>query len=126
MLLAALKPEKSKVGDAATGAPCPSRRRPIDLVHLARQTCGDRALEADVLGMLGRQLDTLMRRLDGAREEDRRQIAHSLKGTARNVGAFRLADSAERYETALRDETALAQLRLEAEAVSSFARSLID
>lgn len=125
MLLAALKPEKTKVGDAVAGAQCPSRRRPIDLVHLARQTCGDRALEADVLGMLSRQLDTLLRRLDGARDEDRRQIAHALKGTARNVGAFRLADCAERYETALCDETALAQLRREAEAAASFARSLI-
>ncbi len=95
-------------------------------VHLARQTCGDRALEADVLGMLSRQLDTLLRRIDGARDEERQQIAHALKGTARNVGAFRLADSAERYESAPRDATALAQLRLEAEAAASFARSLIE
>ncbi|MBB4001827.1 MAG: Hpt domain-containing protein [Aurantimonas endophytica] len=126
MLQAVLKARKAGAGETVGGTQCPSRRRPIDLVHLARQTCGDRALEADVLGMLSRQLDTLLRRLDGAREEDRRQIAHALKGTARNVGAFRLADCAERYETALRDPAALAQLRREAEAAASFARSLID
>ena len=126
MILAALKAEKAETGDKPAASQCPSRRRPIDLVHLARQTCGDRALEADVLGMLSRQLDTLLRRIDGARDEERRQIAHALKGTARNVGAFRLADSAERYESAPRDATALAQLRQEAEAAASFARSLIE
>lgn len=125
MLLLARRAQKEKTGDAGEAVQCPSRRRPIDLVHLARQTSGDRVLEADVLGMLGRQLDTLLRRLDTAPDEDRRQIAHSLKGTARNVGAFRLADCAERFESATSDAAALAHLRREAEAAADFARSLI-
>ncbi|HEX2019355.1 MAG TPA: Hpt domain-containing protein [Aurantimonas sp.] len=126
MLLAPRRKGDEKAGSAGEAVQCPSRRRPIDLVHLARQTSGDRTLEADVLGMLGRQLDTLLLRLDTAPAGERRQIAHALKGTARNIGAFRLADCAERFEDAVGDAAALAHLRQEAEAAAKFARFLID
>ena len=40
--------------DNAKG-PCPSKVRPIDLVHLAKQTMGDKTLEIEVLQMFARQ-----------------------------------------------------------------------
>ena len=87
----------------ATGRPggeecAPSRGRPVDLVHLARQTMGDRDLEAEVLGMFARQVDAARGRLAAAGEDERRSLAHTLKGTARSVGAFALADCAAGIE----------------------------
>ncbi|MGO7580788.1 Hpt domain-containing protein, partial [Rhizobium ruizarguesonis] len=35
--------------------PCPSKVRPIDLVHLAKQTMCDKTLEIEVLQMFARQ-----------------------------------------------------------------------
>ncbi|MEX6506666.1 Hpt domain-containing protein [Jiella sp. M17.18] len=103
---------------------CPSRQRPIDLVHLARQTAGDRTLEVEVLGLLIRQIELVGRRLDDSGVEESRQIAHALKGSARNVGAFRLADAAGRFEQRLADPVALSELRRELAAAAAFARTL--
>lgn len=78
-----------------------SRRtsRPVDLVHLARQTGGDKALEEEVLHMFLRQANLLARDLSGkTTTEARRRLAHTLNGTARAVGAFEVAALAERIE----------------------------
>lgn len=80
------------------GAGCPSRGRPIDLVHLVRQTLGDEALEQEMLGLMIRQIQLVSARIDLATEAERRQIVHALRGAARNIGAFLLADAAEAFE----------------------------
>jgi HPt (histidine-containing phosphotransfer) domain-containing protein len=74
----------------------------IDLVHLSRQTLGDSKLEAELLRLFDRQAETFLSRLDtetkphqGAKRAD---LAHMLKGSARAVGAFTLADAVERFE----------------------------
>ncbi|MCB8837472.1 Hpt domain-containing protein [Aurantimonas sp. VKM B-3413] len=103
---------------------CPSRHRPIDLVHLARQTAGDRALESEVLGLLVRQIELAERRLEAIGTEDGRQLAHALKGAARNIGAFRLADAAERFELEMREPEALDALRRELAETAHFARTI--
>lgn len=76
-----------------------SFERPIDLVHLARQTLGDRALEREVLELFVVQARSVLARLEAAKEERARlDLAHTLKGSARSVGAWRVAEAAEACE----------------------------
>ncbi len=89
---------------------CPSGRRPIDLVHLSAQTCGDRLLEREVLILLKAQLEGAGARLMAADLETRALLAHALKGAALNMGAFPLAESADVLEAAPGDEERLADL----------------
>jgi HPt (histidine-containing phosphotransfer) domain-containing protein len=74
---------------------------PLDLDHLARQTLGDGALEREILSLFRRQANLMMRRLSEARAgEDVRVTAHTLKGSARAIGAWRVAAAAEAVEAA--------------------------
>ncbi|MER0239023.1 Hpt domain-containing protein [Fulvimarina sp. MAC8] len=88
----------------------PSAASPIDLVHLATQTCGDRELERSILAMLARQIGSAEARLRALSLTERATLAHALKGTARNVGAFALADAAAQFETGPSNEAALSRL----------------
>ena len=75
--------------------------RPIDLVPLSRQTFGGRDLEAELLRLFDRQSSQIVARLtDGPVSEARwrAELAHTLKGSARAVGAFGVAAAAEAYE----------------------------
>ena len=68
----------------------------IDLVHLARQTDGDDALEAELLEMFDRQSAKTMARflapdLSGRARAD---LAHRLRGSALAIGAWRVAQAA--------------------------------
>lgn len=75
-------------------------RRPIDLVHLAKQTLGDRSLETEVLRLFMTQADVYMQRVELANDDDARfAAAHTIKGSARNIGAWMVADAAEHVET---------------------------
>jgi HPt (histidine-containing phosphotransfer) domain-containing protein len=75
------------------------KNAPIDLVHLSRQTAGDRDLERELLALFAdqcvRQLQTI---LDAASIDLRRDAAHTLKGAARAVGAWDVATAAEVIE----------------------------
>jgi HPt (histidine-containing phosphotransfer) domain-containing protein len=78
-----------------------SFERPIDLVHLARQTLGDRDLEREILELFIVQARTVLQRLAAAGEaQARADLAHTLKGSARAVGAWRVAAQAEKCESA--------------------------
>ena len=75
--------------------------RPIDLVHLAKQTFGERDLEAELLRLFDRQAAQIVARLSDPVMPDRRwrsDLAHTLKGSARAIGAFGVASAAESYE----------------------------
>jgi HPt (histidine-containing phosphotransfer) domain-containing protein len=74
--------------------------RPIDLVHLARMTFGDRSLEREVLQLFDRQSALLLERMRAANGEDTARLAHTLKGSARGVGAWQVAAAAATVETA--------------------------
>jgi HPt (histidine-containing phosphotransfer) domain-containing protein len=74
---------------------------PLDLAHLARMTLGDAALRREVLGMFLRQTAELASRL-AAEPERGAASAHTLKGSARAIGAFRVAACAEALEDAIR------------------------
>ncbi|MEQ9520411.1 MAG: Hpt domain-containing protein [Parvibaculum sp.] len=71
----------------------------IDLVHLSKYTLGERSLECELLGLFKSQtavyLDR-MRQADCAKTW--KDAAHTLKGSARGVGAWAVADQAEMAE----------------------------
>lgn len=76
--------------------PAASFERPLDLVHLARQTLGDRALEREVLGLFRVQARAIFEQLQQVSQpEIRSGLAHTLKGSARAIGAWRVAEAAE-------------------------------
>ena len=83
--------------DAPTLAP---DDRPIDLVHLARTTLGDRGLEREVLQLFDRQSTLLIARMRSAAPAAIATLAHTLKGSARGIGAWRVARAAEALELA--------------------------
>jgi HPt (histidine-containing phosphotransfer) domain-containing protein len=78
----------------------PSFERPLDLVHLARQTLGDRALEREVLALFRIQAQSIYRQMAEAPSSHRADLAHTLKGSARAVGAWQVAERAEACELA--------------------------
>src|SRR5258708_18880827 len=59
--------------------------RPIDLVHLARTTLGDRSLEREVLQLFDRQATLLIARMRTAAPNGVPTLAHTLTGTARGI-----------------------------------------
>jgi HPt (histidine-containing phosphotransfer) domain-containing protein len=74
----------------------------IDLVHLARQTDGDAALETELLALFDRQSASFAQKL-GDSELPRRargDLAHKLRGSALAIGAPRVALAAEALEIA--------------------------
>jgi HPt (histidine-containing phosphotransfer) domain-containing protein len=74
---------------------------PIDLAHLRRMTLGDAALEREVLSMFSAQASRLAAAL-AANPADAGALAHTLKGSARAIGAFAVADAAAHLETLIR------------------------
>lgn len=72
---------------------------PINLVHLARYTLGNRSLQTEVLGLFLMQADTYLQRLREASDaKSWIDAAHTLKGTARSIGATQVAECAEAAE----------------------------
>lgn len=72
---------------------------PVDLGHLRRYTMGDRELEQEILGLFADQLPITISALKNAPSEKEWGIAaHTLKGSARAVGAWSLATIAESAE----------------------------
>ena len=80
------------------GAPA----KALDLVYLARQSLGDKKLETELLALFDRQSAQVVERLSqlrpGADPSWPRDLAHTLIGSARAVGAFGVAAAAEAYE----------------------------
>jgi HPt (histidine-containing phosphotransfer) domain-containing protein len=76
----------------------PSQARPIDLVHLASQTMGDKALEVEVLQMFARQARRALQDMSVTDASAVVAAAHKLKGAANAVGAFKVARAAELVE----------------------------
>lgn len=87
-----------------------ARTRPVDLVHLARQTMGDRALEQEVLGLFVQQALNVRDRIGRASEAERLQLVHALKGSARSVGAFAIGDWAAEMEGSPADRHIMGRL----------------
>ena len=98
---------------------------PIDFEHLNRMTLGDTGLEQEVLAMFVAQSATLVGTL-AAMPADASALAHTLKGSARAIGAFAVADAAAGLEAAIaRGFGASAELAELGEAVAE-ARAAIE
>jgi HPt (histidine-containing phosphotransfer) domain-containing protein len=89
---------------------------PIDWAHLDWMALGDHALAREVLALFSRQIDVLIGRMDAAGPSEVMELAHTLKGSARGVGAWPLARAAEAVETAPPAERARAVAALAATA----------
>ncbi len=89
-------------------SPLPSSGPAIDLAHLARMTLGERTLERELLALFGRQTEILLPRIRQADRPAAATLAHTLKGSALGIGAFRVAQAAEGVEQAQADEVAAA------------------
>ena len=97
--------------DRPGGESCGSARsRPIDLAHLSRQTMGDRDLEREVLGLFVQQALTARDEIGQAPTRERLRLVHALKGSARGVGAFRIADCLTELEERPEDVAELKRL----------------
>jgi HPt (histidine-containing phosphotransfer) domain-containing protein len=111
------------------GEPPPgSDERPIDLVHLARMTLGDRGLEREVLQLFVRQAAVLLDRMEAADADTVVMLAHTLRGSAQGLGAWRVAATAEAIERAADVEAlsrAQACLRAAVEEASSVITDLL-
>jgi HPt (histidine-containing phosphotransfer) domain-containing protein len=75
---------------------------PISLDQLRRMTLGDAELEREVLSMFAAQAARLFGRL-ATLPDDAAALAHTLKGSARAIGATDVAEAAEALETAIRN-----------------------
>jgi HPt (histidine-containing phosphotransfer) domain-containing protein len=76
----------------------PASVETIDLEHLARMTLGERSLEAEVLMLFDRQADVLLAHMRDSSPEAVAAFAHTLKGSARGIGAWRVAAAADAVE----------------------------
>ena len=81
---------------------------PIDVEHLARMTLGEQSLEREVLELFDRQAGMLVIRIRQNAPAIARAAAHTLKGSALGIGAWRVARAAEAVENANSAEFAAA------------------
>jgi HPt (histidine-containing phosphotransfer) domain-containing protein len=91
--------ERTAVSDAVSAIM--ARRMvpaPVDMVHLARQTFGSAELEREVLGLFVQQGAGLVAKIEAASPAERGALVHRLKGSARGIGATRVARVAEALE----------------------------
>ena len=98
---------------------------PIDLSHLERMTLGDAGLEHEVLAMFSAQSAQLLETLSGLPAEAA-ALAHTLKGSARAIGAFAVAEAASRLEAALADGGSPEEALVELGEAVQLARTAID
>jgi HPt (histidine-containing phosphotransfer) domain-containing protein len=71
----------------------------LDLAHLARYTIGNRELEEELLRLFRSQLRAQVAAIAEAPDEEAWTFAtHTLKGVAQSIGAWAIAETAERLE----------------------------
>lgn len=109
-----------------------SESLPIDLSHLARYTGGEPALNREILRLFQKQLDEMVETLKSVLErrdgKGWREITHTIKGSARGVGAFPVGEAAAAAEPVDpllqhdKAQAAIENLRREGEAVQAFLR----
>jgi HPt (histidine-containing phosphotransfer) domain-containing protein len=101
----------------------------IDLEHLARYTGGEKGLNSEVLQLFDGQISAMVAELHtvlASRDGKRwREVAHTIKGAARGVGAFAMGDLAALAEPispgdASAAKDMIAKLEREAQTVHAF------
>ena len=91
------------IGIAEIPAPTLVPDQPIDRTHLFKMTLGDQSLESEVLRLFERQSEMLLGRMSVAEPAKLRALAHTLNGSARGIGAWRVAQAAHALEVAATD-----------------------
>lgn len=99
---------------------------PIDRDHLSRMTLGERDLEREVLALFDRQADMLLARMRKATPAIAAAAAHTLKGSARGVGAWRVASVAEEVELAANAADLTAKVGALSTAVDEAKAAIVD
>ena len=99
----------------AMTAPCVSagsdrQHAVIDEDHLGRMTLGDRRLEREVLEIFVRQTVIMLERIAGVKPALAAAAAHTLTGSARGIGAWRVARAAEQLERVANGKSGAAAL----------------
>lgn len=95
---------------AVSAAGLDRQRAVIDDDHLGRMTLGDRRLERDVLEIFVRQTVIMLERIAGAEPALAAAAAHTLTGSARGIGAWRVARAAEHVERVASGQSGAAAL----------------
>jgi hypothetical protein len=70
----------------------------IDLDHLARMTLGEAKLEREVLQLFDQQVEMLLEHMTSEAPKVIAAFAHTLVGSARGIGAWKVAAAAETVE----------------------------
>jgi HPt (histidine-containing phosphotransfer) domain-containing protein len=70
----------------------------VDLDHLARMTLGEAKLEREVLQLFDQQAEMLLAHMTSEAPRNVAALAHTLVGSARGIGAWKLASAAEGVE----------------------------
>ncbi|WP_370631422.1 Hpt domain-containing protein [Methylosinus sp. Sm6] len=87
--------DRSREGD-------PPPASSVDFAHLAGATAGDEELAQELLALFGGQARNICVQLDAAPDDrKRRELVHTLKGSAAAIGAFAVAGAADACEAAL-------------------------
>ena len=101
----------------------------IDLEHLARYTGGEKDLNGEILRLFDGQVTGMVAELNAllaSRDSKRwREIAHTIKGAARGIGAFEMGEAAAKAEPvnpadSAEAEAAIQKLEHEAQTVRAF------
>ncbi len=111
-------------------------RAAVDLTHLARYTGGDEAINTEVLRLFETQTSEIVARLqailDARDAKSWKEATHTLKGAARGIGAFKLADAAAFAEPIdpIKDRgnasLAVAAVKTSAESVQAFIKTYLE
>ncbi|MDD9909786.1 MAG: Hpt domain-containing protein [Ahrensia sp.] len=93
----------------------PEERRcahPVDLVHLSKQSLGDRALETEILRLFLSQSMLYLDRLERSGSVSERKLAaHTIVGSARGIGAWHVADCAAKHSDGKDPQADLSELK---------------
>lgn len=100
--------------------------RVLDEGHLKRMTLGDQSLEREVLQVFARQIMLMLKRIVCAEPAHAAAAAHTLKGSARGLGAWRVANAAERLEQAAAGLGDMSEAIAELEIASGEVRGAIE
>jgi HPt (histidine-containing phosphotransfer) domain-containing protein len=98
----------------------------LDEHHLRRMTLGDQSLEREVLQVFARQITLMLKRIAPAEPTLAAAAAHTLKGSARGLGAWRVAHAAEQLEQAAAGLGDLSEAIAELEIASNEVRGAIE
>ena len=85
----------------ASAASAPGSRPTLDLVHLARQSLGDKDREMEILALFDQQAGQAIDRLAGLDPRDgsvAADLARMLAASARIAGAFGVASACQAFE----------------------------